>query len=268
MLVSLAQIGSTDDKAHNLCLVRDAVASAADAGADLVLFPEYAMYEKKAVDGTFAGAAESLDGPFGAEIAKLASRWGVAIVAGMVEANPHGTRPYNTLIAVDRDGRLAARYRKMHLFDARGFRESDWIAPAPDLEPVTFVVGDIRVGLMTCYDLRFPELGRDLADAGADLVAVCSSWVPGEHKADHWQVLARARAIENAYYVAAVSQASPISIGRSVVCGPQGEVIAEVDELPQVVTATIDRRTITTARELDPALQNRRHSIRRGRPSV
>lgn len=258
MRLALAQLASTDDVAANLRAVGDVVARAAGAGAELVLLPEYTMYEKKVVDATFAAVAEPLDGRFGTALAELAAGRGVALVAGMVERAEAGDRPYNTLAAFGADGSLLARYRKIHLFDSFGFRESDWIAPAPHPEPVVFRVGGVSVGLMTCYDLRFPELGRALTDAGADVLAACSSWVPGPHKADQWSVLARARSIENGCYTAAVSQAEPISIGRSLVAGPQGELLAEADAGPSLLLVDLDPAEVARARERDPALRLRR----------
>ncbi len=258
MRIALGQLGTTDDVAANLAAVRDAVGRAAAAGARLVLLPEYAMYEKKVVDATFASAAEPLDGPFGTAVSALAREHGVALVVGMVERAPEGGRPFNTLAAFGPDGSLLARYRKIHLFEAYGFSESEWIAAAPEPEPVVFEAAGLRIGLMTCYDLRFPELGRALADRGADLLAICSSWVPGEHKADQWRVLARARAVENGCYAAAVSQAAPTSIGRSLLASPMGEVLAEAGADPELVLAELEPARVAEARDRDPALRLRR----------
>lgn len=260
MRLALAQLASDDDVAGNLRAVRDAVARAADQGADLVLLPEYAMYEKKMVDATFAGAAEPLDGRFGTAVAELAASRGVAIVAGLVEqsADHAEPRPFNTLAAFGAEGSLLARYRKIHLFDSFGFRESEWIAPAPEPEPVVFEAAGMTVGLMTCYDLRFPELGRALADAGAELIAVCSSWVPGPSKVDQWRTLARARAIENGCYAAAVSQAEPISVGHSLLADPHGDVLVEAGGAPETMLAEAEPEVVESARERDPALRLRR----------
>jgi predicted amidohydrolase len=103
----------------------------------------------------------------------------------------------NTLVAFGPDGGRLASYRKIHLFDAQGFGESEFIKPGPSTAPVVFEHGGVRFGLMTCYDLRFPELARSLAGAGARVLLVCSSWVPGEHKTEQWLALNAARAIEN-----------------------------------------------------------------------
>jgi predicted amidohydrolase len=265
MRLSLAQIDSHTDKEQNLALVEEFARRAADDGADLVAFPEYSMYEKKVVDASFGPAAEPLDGPFVTGVTSLASRLGVTIAVGVVEKNGDAP-PFNTIVVIDPAGALLARYRKIHLFDSYGFHESASITPSPSLEPVTFAVSGATVGLMTCYDLRFPEHGRELADAGAGLVLACSSWVPGEGKADHWRVLAQARAIENSYFVGAVSQVPPVSIGRSLLVNPAGRIVGELGEAPAAASFDLDLAEVAAARERDPALDNRRYSIRRGRP--
>jgi predicted amidohydrolase len=259
MKLSLAQLGAGTDKARNLALVAEHARAAADAGADLVAFPEFSMYDKKAVDHTFSVAAEPLDGAFVGGIRALALELALTIVVGVVERNEAGERPYNTLVAIDPSGSLVARYRKVHLFDSFGFRESDSITASDNLQPVVFAVGDITVGLMTCYDLRFPELARALADAGAQLMLACSSWVPGDGKAEQWKVLARARAIENACFFGAVSQIPPISIGRSLVVDPMGGVLGELDETSGIATFDIRASEIAEARTTNPALEHRRY---------
>lgn len=261
MRLSLAQIDSGTDKAQNLAAIERLARQAADDGADLVAFPEYSMYEKKVVDSTFGPAAEPLDGPFVTALAALASSLGIAIVAGVVETNDDGPRPFNTLVALAASGSLLARYRKIHLFDSYGFCESASITPSPSVQPVVFPLAGMAVGLMTCYDLRFPELGRDLADAGAELVLACSSWVPGEGKAEHWRVLAQARAIENSFYLGGVCQLPPVSIGRSLLVGPSGGILGELGLSAEVGTFDLDTAEVRAARDRDPALQNRRYVV-------
>ncbi|GAA1056925.1 hydrolase [Agromyces luteolus] len=248
MRLTLAQIDSDADAARNLRRIGAAVERAAAAGSTLVVFPEYAMYEKHAVDATFAEVAEPVDGEFCSALSALASSHRVAIVAGIVEQHPDGDRPFNTLVVIGRDGRLLGRHRKIHLYDAYGFHESAWISPAEHPEPTVVEVDGVRVGLMTCSDVRHSELGVALAKAGAEIVALCASWVPGEHKLDQWRVLARARAIEHLYFVAAVSQAAPISIGSSLVVDPMGEVIASLDEEPALLTLDVDITEVAARR--------------------
>jgi predicted amidohydrolase len=257
--LSLAQVNAGVDKVHNLALVAERARAAADDGADLVAFPEYSMYDKKVVDSTFSAAAERLDGPFVEGVRSLAVELGMTIVVGIAERSDDADLPFNTLVGVDPSGEIVARYRKVHLFDSFGFRESDNITASDSLEPMVFAAGGMTVGLMTCYDLRFPELARALADAGADLMLACSSWVPGAGKLDQWNVLARARAIENACFFAAVSQSPPISIGHSLLVDPMGSVVGELDEKPWIGTFELDAAQVAAARVLNPALEHRRY---------
>jgi predicted amidohydrolase len=246
--LSLAQIDSDADVGRNLRRIGDAVVQATAAGSSLVVFPEYAMYEKRAVDGSFAGIAEPVDGAFGHAISELARINGIAIVAGMVEANPADVRPFNTLVAFGADGELLGRYRKVHLYDSFGFHESAWISPSEQTDATVLDVAGVRLGLMTCSDVRHPEFGTALASAGAQVVALCSSWVPGDQKVDQWRVLARARAIENLYFMAAVSQCPPISIGSSLLVDPLGRILAELDDAPALLTYAIDLDEVTRNR--------------------
>lgn len=266
MRLTLAQIGAGTDKKRNLEVVAGLARAAGAAGADLIAFPEYTMYDKKAVDSTFAAEAEPLDGQFVDGLRALAVQLNLTIVAGVVESNSDDRRPYNTLFAVGPTGAILARYRKVHLFDSFGFRESEFIRPSDSLEPVTFAAGDFTVGLMTCYDLRFPEQARAIADAGAQLMLACSSWVPGTGKVDQWKILAQARAIENSSYFGAVSQTPPISIGHSLLVDAMGRVIGEFGETADAKLFDIDLDSVHDARKLNPALDQRRYPRFTGDP--
>ncbi len=166
--VALGQLPVSPDPAVNLGRVRTALAQAGRGGlgADLVVFPE-ATQARFGTD--LQAVAEPLDGPFGAGLAGAARGAGVSLVAGVFEPAPDG-RVYNTAVAYGPDGERAAAYRKIHLFDSLGETESKVVAPGS--EPVLADLGGLRVGLLTCYDIRFPELARDLVARGADLLAV------------------------------------------------------------------------------------------------
>jgi predicted amidohydrolase len=174
--IALGQLESGADIRANLAAIGRFAAEAARDGAALVAFPEYATYEKKKVDATFPEVAEPLDGPVCRELAGIARRYRIALVAGVVETSDEPVRAYNTLVAFGPDGGRLASYRKIHLFDAQGFGESEFIKPGASTDPVVFEHRGVQFGLMTCYDLRFPELARSLADAGAQVLLVCSSW--------------------------------------------------------------------------------------------
>ncbi len=227
-------------------------------GPDLVVFPEAFARDFGDAGSDVSPYAESLDGPFASEVARVAGNRRSTLVAGMFERSADPARPYNTLVV---RGGAAASYRKVHLYDSFGYRESDRLTAGP-IEPLVVEVGGWRVGLMTCYDLRFPEFTRRLVDAGAELVVVPSAWVAGPRKVHHWRTLVTARAIENTVYVAAVGQPAPRYTGHSMVVDPLGEVVAETGPGdaadPVVLTAELDRTTLVEARRTNPSLANRR----------
>ena len=258
MRIALGQLESGTDIQANLAAIDRFAAAAARDGAALVAFPEYATYEKKKVDATFPEVAEPLDGPVCQELANTARRHRIALVAGVVETSEEPGKAYNTLVAFGPDGARLAFYRKIHLFDAQGFGESTFIKPGPSTDPVVFESGGARFGLMTCYDLRFPELARSLADAGAQVLLVCSSWVPGTHKTEQWLALNAARAIENSVYVAGVCQAPPVSVGRSVLVDPMGVVEADLGLEPGVRAVDVSLETVARVREAFPMFRQRR----------
>lgn len=258
MRIAVGQLRSGPDVGANLAAIAGLVEDAAGRGARMVVLPEYATYLKKAVDETFPQVAEPLDGPVGTELARLAARHRVTVVAGVVEASAAPGRAHNTLVVHGPDGRRLARYRKIHLFDAQGYAESRFIEAAPVPEPVVFDVDGLRFGLLTCYDLRFPELARALADAGAQVLLSCAAWVPGEHKLRQWQALSTARAIENGAYVVGSCQAEPISIGHSLVVDPLGATVAELGTGPSLAVAEILPELISTARQRFPTAAQRR----------
>lgn len=254
MRVVLAQLASSLDPAEN----RAALARLADdptvAGADLVVLPEAFARDFGAAGSDVAPFAEAVDGPFATEVARLAAATGATVVAGMFETSVDPVRPHNTLVV--RGGAVAA-YRKIHLYDSFGYRESDrLLAGAPT--PVTFRLGGFTVGLLTCYDLRFPELARALVGAGADLLVVPAAWLAGDHKVDHWVTLARARAVENIAYVLAAGQPGPRYSGHSVVVDPWGDVLVEAGVDPTLVVADLDPAVVGEARSTNPSLTNRR----------
>ncbi len=154
-------------------------------------------------------------------------------------------------------------YRKVHLFDAMGGRESIRVAPGDPGEVVVFEVGGLRAGIVTCYDLRFPELARSLVDQGATLLAVPAHWYNGPGKAAVWETLVRARAIENTAYVVAACKPGPECVGRSAIIDPMGVELAVAggDDDGVVVSADLRVERVTEARRLLPVLEHRRYAV-------
>lgn len=257
LLVALCQVGSTRVPARNRERLDGLVPLAGDA--ELVVLPEVFACDFRRPGDDEPAYAEDLDGPFVTALVEAASRQGGTWVAGMFERSDDPDRPFNTLVAVDADG-VQASYRKIHLYDSFGFRESDMLSPGPRV-PRLLGVGAATVGLLTCYDLRFPELARELSRAGADLLLAPAAWVAGDRKVRQWQTLVTARAIENVAYVAAVSQPGPRYTGHSMLVDPRGDVVAEVGDGEHVLSGTVDLALLEDARLENPSLLNRRDAI-------
>ena len=258
MRIALGQLAAGPDKRENLERMTSFVAQAARAGADLVLFPEAAMV------GGSPGAdltpfAEQLDGPFVGGLREAAARNGIAVVAGMFEPGSR-ERVYNTVIAIRPDGEIFGSYRKIHLYDAFGGRESDRIQPG-DGSTLVFKLAGLTFGVMTCYELRFPEMARHLAEQGAEVLLLPAAWVRGPLKEMHWETLARARAIENTVYVAACGQVSDRSVGLSAIIDPMGVVIASAGETEGVTTGDVSPERLAEVRRTNPSLAMRRPDL-------
>ena len=258
MRIALGQFGAGADKRENLERMTTFAASAARAGADLVVFPEAAMA------GGEPGAdltpfAEPIDGPFATGLAEAAAHHRIAVVAGMFEpGSPE--RVYNTVVAFGPDGALLGSYRKIHLYDAFGGRESDRIQPG-DGATLVFQLGGLKFGVMTCYELRFPEIARHLVERGADVLLLPAAWVRGSLKELHWETLARARAIENTVYLAASGQVSDRSIGLSAIFDPMGVMIVSAGETEGVTTGEVTPERLAEVRRTNPSLAMRRPDV-------
>jgi deaminated glutathione amidase len=265
MRVALCQIPISSEPHVNLARAQAAVTTAAASGAELAVFPEGTQARFSA---DLKHAAEPLDGPFCTGLAQAAKSAGVAVVAGVFEPADDGDRVFNTTVAFDAAGRLTAAYRKIHLFDALGQRESDSVAPGS--EPVIADLAGLRVGFMTCYDVRFPELARRLAADGADLLVLPAAWAAGLLKEEHWVTLVRARAIENTIWIAAAGQvpdpaerptSAPTGIGRSLLVDPMGTVRLDLGSAESVTAGDVDPAMTAQVRSVLPSLANRRDDV-------
>jgi predicted amidohydrolase len=259
--IAVAQFAPSDDGEFNLESIRTLATAAAERGAKLVVFPEYSSYFSPTLGQNFVDAAEPLDGPFARRITALAIELGIHIAFGLVERIDEPNRFSNTLVAIAPSGAIVATYRKLHLYDAFGEKESTWVLPGEIEEPQTFRLEGFIVGLQTCYDLRFPEVTRRLVDAGATLVVVPSEWVRGPLKEQHWRTLITARALENTIYVAAADHTPPIGVGNSMIVDPMGVEIATIGEQKDVAVATISQDRVASVRSINPALALRRFGV-------
>ena len=258
MRIALAQLTSTVDPAENLDLVRQYTGRAASAGAELVVFPE-------AMQCSFARprieAAEAWDGPWATGVREAAAASGIVVIAGMFTTTDT-ERVHNTLLVTGPD--VEARYDKIHLFDALGYAESRQIAPGQS--PVVVDAAGARLGLATCYDLRFPAQFTHLAGLGAQVMVVPSSWAPGPNKVHQWRTLALARAMDSTSFVVACGQAEPpanqhgerrpTGVGHSIVADPYGTCLLELGAEPELAVVDLDLSVVDEARERLPVLRN------------
>lgn len=269
--VAAVQVATSFDVAENRRTLAERTAAAAGAGATLVVFPEATMctFGGPAVD--LAPLAEPLDGPFVEGLCEAAARHGVTVVAGMFERAADERRVHNTVVVASPRG-VEGAYRKLHLYDAYGARESDRVVPGdPGAPLVTFGCpsGDgaggedaLTCGVMTCYDLRFPEMARALVDAGTELIALPAHWYAGPGKAEVWDTLVRARAIENTAYVVAAGKPEDEAVGRSAVVGPGGEVLAALGgKAEDVLVADVSAARVRAVRAALPVLEHRRFRV-------
>jgi len=248
--VTVVQDASGLDPAANRARLREVVPS----DSDLVVLPEAFARDFGEPGSDVSPYAESLHGAFATALAAVAAEHNTTVVAGMFETSEDPARPYNTLLV---RGAADAAYRKIHLYDSFGYKESDALV-AGAIEPVVVDIDGVPTGLMTCYDLRFPELARRLVDAGAELIVLPAAWVAGPRKVDHWRTLVRARAIENTVFIAAAAQSAPRYCGHSMIVDPLGDVLVEAGDGDEIVSATIDRAVLEDARRTNPSLVNRR----------
>lgn len=255
MRVAVCQFAPTGDVSANLKAISRLAEGAAVDGARLLAFPEAAMLQTMSSREELRAVAEPMDGPFVKDLTSIAAERDVVMTVGMYE-DAGGDKPYNTVVVVGPDG-LLTRHRKFMVYDAFGYRESDNVAVAAPQADV-FEVDGVKVGLITCYEVRFPEVARSLVDRGADLLVVCSAWPIAPGKEDHFITMVRARALENTVYVAASGDCSEWMVGRSHVVDPLGYQTAGLATEPAYACADIDLARLARARRTLPVLEQRR----------
>jgi predicted amidohydrolase len=266
--VALVQLDARDDVATNIATAVGLADAAAAAGARLVALPEYLQF--RGTDDGFRASARPIPGPHTEPFADVARRHGTWILVGSTaETGPDARRPFNTSALIAPDGSVAATYRKVHLFDVdveNGPADTESARVTPGERLVCADVDGVGVGLSVCYDLRFPELYRSLALAGASILTVPSAFTERTGR-DHWEVLLRARAIENGAFVLAPSQIGgppgQPAYGRSMVIDPWGTVIAQAPDGVTIVHAELDLDRVAQVRRGIPALANRRPDVYR-----
>lgn len=272
MKVGLVQLNSGADVPGNLAQAEALIEQAAAQGAQLVALPEVLhLRVGHAQAGWYLQAAEPIPGPITERFGALAQRLGVEVLLGSIgESSSDPAKTYNTSVLIDRNGAVAARYRKVHLFDvevdsANADRESDRCLPGDRLVLAQSVLG--RAGLTICYDLRFPELFRSLALAGARVVFVPANFTQATGAA-HWMTLLRARAIENGLFVIAPAQCGACpgaftAFGHSAVIDPWGSVLCQMGQEAGASVVELDLDAVDRVRRKVPVLQHRRPEVYR-----
>lgn len=260
--IAIAQIASSTEKQNNLNLALGLVKEAESKGAELIAFPEFLMAFSPASQTAeeLTQVAESVDGAFITALRDAARANGIGIIAPIYETSPVIHRVFDTSVWIDARGNIASVYRKLHLYDAFGFKESDKFHPGDDVAQLV-ELGDGRFGMMICYDLRFPEMARMLALAGANALVAPSGWVQGDLKVEHWQTMIKARALENGCFVIAPNQVGNIYTGHSMAVDPLGRTLFDLGETAGVAVIELDLQLVNQVREKLPLLKNRRSEI-------
>lgn len=266
IMAAVVQLRTPDNPRDALAHARSWVLRAVDAGGRLIVTPETSNFMVRPAEAARLAAVPEDDDVVVNGLREVAAARGIWVLIGSAIVRAEDGRIANRSLLIDDGGRIVARYDKIHLFEAdipggERYRESDTCAPGR-----VAVVADTSwggVGLTICYDLRFPELHRDLAMAGAAIIAVPAAFTRPTGEA-HWEVLLRARAIETGAYILAAAQGGrhrdgTATWGRSMIVAPWGEVIARVrGDAPGVAIASIDMDRVTAARAAVPSLANRR----------
>ncbi len=245
--IALAQTEYCTDNKTNLEKAEVMIQRASKEGAKLIVFPEVFI------------AASSMNEANVHAMQELAAKYNLWVVFGMYETADK-KRNYNTTLIVDDNGKIISKYRKTHLYDAFSYRESDLNKAGEELfEPIDTPFG--KMGLMVCYELRFPEIARYQALKGAELIVVPTAWMKGEGKGEQLRVSTLCRAMENVVFVAMCDMTGKSRTGESVVADPMGKVLGELGEEEDVLIVEIDTEKITECRKILPLLENRRPEI-------
>lgn len=260
--VAVVQFKADTEKQRNLKKIVEFIDKAAKRNAQLCTFPEFMMFYTSSSQSPMdlASLAETSDGEFVSTIANCAKENSIQVVGTFYEKSNKIDKVYDTSFLVNEKGKVLSKYRKIHLYDALGFKESKKLASGSKIvKPVKTSIG--RIGMMICYDLRFPELSRILASAGADFLVAPSAWVKGEMKEDHWIAINKTRAIENGCYLVAPDQVGNIYCGRSLVVDPYGKILLDMKKREGIGIVKVSAARIKQVRNNLPLLKNRRTDI-------
>lgn len=262
---ALVQMKSSVNKELNLAYSLELINEAAKDKARLICFPEFQMAYSPPEQKPEAlhKIAEKINGNFVSTLSYSAKQNKINVIATIYEiinTNKQNHKVFDTAIIINELGKLKSVYRKVHLYDALGFRESKKLVAGSIIErPTRTSIGSL--GLLICYDMRFPEISRILTVNGASILASPSAWVAGFMKQEHWEIMVKARAIENGVYVIAPNQVGNIYCGHSMVIDPFGSTLADMGNREGIEIIDIDSSRIDTIRRTLPLLMNRRTDV-------
>ena len=262
MKIGVVQFKASTNKENNLKKIISFISKASSKNATLCAFPEFMMFYTNSSQSStqLAKLAETINGKFVSAISNASKENRIQVIGSFYEKSRKKNRVYDTSFIIDESGKIISTYRKIHLYDALGFRESDKMTPGSKIaKPVATSIG--KVGMMICYDLRFPEMSRLLAVAGSEVLVAPSAWVKGKMKEEHWISINKTRAIENGCYVIAPDQVGNIYCGRSLVVDPFGKVLLDMKKKQGISFVDIDLKKIHETRKILPLLQNRRTDV-------
>ena len=262
--IAIAQVQSSTDKNNNLQTAFALIEEAKGKGAEMIAFPEFLMAFSPASQSAaeLSQQAETVHGPFIASIRQAAKTAGLQVLAPIYETCSVKDRVYDSAVWIGDDGAILSVYRKLHLYDAFGFRESDKFHPGADIAALV-QSGDAQFGTMICYDLRFPEMARMLALQGANVLLAPSGWVQGDLKVEHWQTMIKARALENGCFVIAPNQVGNIYTGHSLAVDPLGRTLLDLGVIEGLAVIDLDLTLVNEVREKLPLLKNLRIEVYR-----
>lgn len=255
MYVAVGQFAVTPEWQKNAETCVSLMEQAAEQGASLLVLPEALLARNDNDPDLSVKSAQPLDGGFLTLLLTESARNTMTTVLTLHVPSTAG-RAVNTLVAL-RSGKIVEQYAKLHLYDAFSIQESRLVDAGTIVPPLIEIEG-IQLGLMTCYDLRFPEMAINLALAGAQVLVLPAAWVRGPLKEHHWSTLLAARALDTTCYVVAAGECGNKNIGQSRVIDPLGVTVAAAAEAPALLIAEINPQRIAYARQQLPVLRNRR----------
>jgi deaminated glutathione amidase len=261
--IAVVQLKSDTDKMKNLAQSKDYIKEARYKKAQIICFPEFQMgfspSDQKPIE--LREISETVNtGNFVRSLSRYAKENGIDIISTIYEKVRTKNKVFDSALAIKKNGVIMAHYRKIHLYDALGFRESDKFLAGNSIEK-PFQFDAAKIGLMICYDIRFPEMSRILSVQGAELLVIPSAWVHGIMKEEHWQTFIKARAIENGIYVIAPDQIGNIYTGRSMVVDPFGTVLLDMGNKEGMEVVELKKSDIIKVRAQLPLLKNRRTDV-------